>query len=746
MHIKNMKVEKLWTLNHVEAKLGKYNVIYGQNASGKTLLSGVFRAGELGQALDEGEVTLELKDDPPIRKDGIAGGMLKDTVRVFNSHFVDENVFVEDPRAIVLGSQDKEVVQRMDDLKEGIAQLHRDRGAHTKQGQQATSKLEQDQSNVARDIKETLARLHHYPGANRSWLTYDRANARARMNQIADDPKHYIRSNERLEVIKETIADSAPQASLDLELPVPPIRDWASGVREILHRSVRVGELPDADGDMDRLEWIRHGQEFVRDDAGCGYCLQPVPSARSRAITIRFSSEDERLRVDALNLEQDINRWKDENGMVVPPDPSIILEEFREEYTDLRSQLEGMRGETIRWLDDLKSALKSKLADPQSTFAIEDPLILWNVSIVDELNRIIAESNVTKSIVDDAWEYEYAMIAERCEEWHRREADAKMATESLKSNADAIKSATDELEELRRESDGAAMGAHELTEMLGAFIGHREFRIELNPDNRTYSTYRGDTIARGFSEGERTAIGITYFLKSLEDENFDSMQGIVVIDDPVTSFDDDRLFDSVSQILIRTGARGESATTPVGQLILLTHHLGLLERLWRELGGKNAKANFYSLKCKTIDGDRRASLRKVKHPTRFPYHVAFDDVALIVSGDKSVNNPWNSMRKCLEGFLMSIVPTEAENGLEPALTMLNTAGGTKILSEEDNHTMINLLSAGSHTRFIHDPIDSEADWERAERTASVLFGFMKAADPAHFKDMEHGNELRQRQG
>ena len=746
MLIEKMKVEKLWTLNHVEAELGKYNVIYGQNASGKTLLSGVFRAGELGQALAEGEVTLELKDDPPIRKDGIAGGMLKDTVRVFNSHFVDENVFVEDPRAIVLGSQDKEVVQRMDDLKEGIAQLHRDRSRHTKQRQETRRALEDDQSDVAKDIKETLSGVRRHPDEKSPWLNYQRPRAQARMNQIADDPKRYIRSNERLETLRKEIAEKAPQTSFAHNIPIPPVRGWASRGSEVLRRRVEVGSLPDADGDSVRLEWIRHGQEFVGDDGECGYCLQHVPPARKNALLARFSSEDQRLREDARSLKEDIHKWINDVAEVATPDPSGVFGDIRGEYARVRSQFERMRNEVSRWLVNVGTALDSKLENPQSTFAIDCPYPSWDESRVAELNRLIATSAKEDSILSRAREYEDAKIAEKYDEWHRWKDDAKKATESLKSTAEAIKSTTDELENLRRESDGAAMGAHELTKMLGAFIGHREFRIELNPDNRTYSTYRGDTRAVGFSEGERTAIGLTYFLKSLEDENFDSERGIVVIDDPVTSFDDDRLFDAISQILIRTGARGDSATTPVSQLILLTHHLGLLERLWRELGGQNAKANFYSLKCKTIDGDRRACLRRVKHPARFPYHVAFDDVTLIAKADRSVNNPWNSMRKCLEGFLMSIVPTEAANRPEAALTRLNTAGGTKILSEEDNHTMINLLNAGSHTRFIHDPIDAEADWERAERTASVLFGFMEAADPTHYKDMEHGNELRLRSG
>ncbi len=39
------------------------------------------------------------------------------------------------------------------------------------------------------------------------------------------------------------------------------------------------------------------------------------------------------------------------------------------------------------------------------------------------------------------------------------------------------------------------------------------------------------------SEGERTAIAFLYFLKSLQDKSFDLANGIVVIDDPVSSLD-----------------------------------------------------------------------------------------------------------------------------------------------------------------------------------------------------------------
>ena len=127
-----------------------------------------------------------------------------------------------------------------------------------------------------------------------------------------------------------------------------------------------------------------------------------------------------------------------------------------------------------------------------------------------------------------------------------------------------------------------ARAAAQLTELLGEFVGHHEIAVELNEDGSTFRLVRGGKKLIEPSEGEHNALGLMYFLMRLEDDSFKPAGAIVVFDDPITSFDDQRMIDAITKILYRTGSiRGSDRR--VGQIFFLTHHLGLLDRLWREL-------------------------------------------------------------------------------------------------------------------------------------------------------------------
>ncbi|TOB48616.1 AAA family ATPase, partial [Vibrio parahaemolyticus] len=53
-------------------------------------------------------------------------------------------------------------------------------------------------------------------------------------------------------------------------------------------------------------------------------------------------------------------------------------------------------------------------------------------------------------------------------------------------------------------------------------------------------------LANNLSEGEKTAIAFVYFVTKLKEHDNDIKETIVVVDDPVSSFDSNHLFHSYS--------------------------------------------------------------------------------------------------------------------------------------------------------------------------------------------------------
>ncbi len=80
--------------------------------------------------------------------------------------------------------------------------------------------------------------------------------------------------------------------------------------------------------------------------------------------------------------------------------------------------------------------------------------------------------------------------------------------------------------------------AEDINKDLEDYLGHSEIRFATKDSETGYTIMRGDKPAAALSEGEKTAIALLHFLKTLEDQNFKLSDGIVVIDDPVCSMDD----------------------------------------------------------------------------------------------------------------------------------------------------------------------------------------------------------------
>ena len=133
-----------------------------------------------------------------------------------------------------------------------------------------------------------------------------------------------------------------------------------------------------------------------------------------------------------------------------------------------------------------------------------------------------------------------------------------------------------------------------LNEDLHQYLGHDEVRLEVR-DTGYVLTRRGEP-AQSLSEGERTALALLYFLKSLRDRRFNMSQGVVVLDDPVSSLDSNSLYLAVGFIRERT--------QDAAQLFLLTHNFTFFReiRYWfKHTKGQNSgnverrPAKFYML-------------------------------------------------------------------------------------------------------------------------------------------------------
>jgi wobble nucleotide-excising tRNase len=129
---------------------------------------------------------------------------------------------------------------------------------------------------------------------------------------------------------------------------------------------------------------------------------------------------------------------------------------------------------------------------------------------------------------------------------------------------------------------------------LQTFLGRNDLNFE--PEGDGYRIMRNGVVAKRLSEGEKTAITFIYFIVQLRDQDFDLGEGIVVIDDPVSSLDSGSVYQAFS--FLKNSVKGAK------QVFLLTHSFDFLKLLlnWcKNIPKAEGTKSYYMLLC-GLDG------------------------------------------------------------------------------------------------------------------------------------------------
>jgi wobble nucleotide-excising tRNase len=360
---------------------------------------------------------------------------------------------------------------------------------------------------------------------------------------------------------------------------------------------------------------------------------------------------------------------------------------------------------------------------------------------VSALNAVIEKHNQTsaqfKASVDEACKkLEASYVAEAYAEFVQLSEVVKAANtalEDIKAKHAGIQTQISEGErailEHRRPAD-------ELTEELRAYLGRDELRFEVKGTGYAL-TRNGQTVSH-LSEGERTAIAFLYFLKSLQDKTFDMKNGIVVIDDPVSSLDANALFSAFGYMKDRT--------KQAGQLFIFTHSFPLfrLVKNWFHHLPKQKSpqlerrpGRFFLLRSRRhTEGSRTCELGPLdpllqEHESEYQYLFkrVYDEAHRndVPELEHHYGLP-NVARRLIEAFLAFRFP-EMGGDLGPRLDRVafDNAKKTRILR---------LLNTYSHASAIADP---EHDLSLLAETQPVLLDvleLMRAVDKEHYDGLQ----------
>lgn len=718
---------------------GRFNLIYGWNGSGKTTLSRVFRAIEQRVTYSPGEATLHIDGHRVTGQD-----FTKTTVnvRVFNRDFVNETVFPvsgrDVPPIFVFG---KESVERQKDVN----RLKAERSQKETALQQARSALQQAERELdrhcverARVTKDTL----RVPGPG-NYNDYNKADYRtraARMMTPGDAPSHRLSDSDRDSLQIQHRATAKPKVA-SVPYRFPSLKQLRSDAADALSVTVTSSAIDALKSDSTLSEWVRHGLGLHKARAAetCLFCEQSLPGARLSALDSHFSAEYDRFLERLSQQRVNLGKLLEEAKGLRLPDRMALYEDLSVHYDARCDELEVALERVSVFITELLQALDAKSSQPFKSLQLELEVPTVDEEAISRLNEVIGRHNAA---CDDFQarttrardRLALDLIAESLDDYSRLAAAVKAASDAISPLEQEFKRLIDQIGRLEREIVEHRQPAEELNEDLRKYLGHDELSLQVKETG--YQLLRQGQLAEALSEGERTALALLYFLKSLRDRRFDLRHGVVVLDDPVSSLDANALYLAFGFIQHRT--------QDAGQLFVLTHNFPFFRQVrnwFHHQKGQSKKdvnqrpARFYMLDRVHGSNPRCTTLRALDpllEQYESEYHYLFACVyrAANARGETALEQNYglpNVARRLLEMFLAFRRPQIAGE-LWRKLKDVTFEEAKKV-------RILRFVHTHSHGDTVGEPEHDPSLLGEAPAVMGDLLELLKSEDAQHFTGM-----------
>jgi wobble nucleotide-excising tRNase len=674
-----------YTWNTTLTAFKQFNLIYGWNGSGKTTVSRLFDA--MGGTLIN-DLEYEVEDEQGIKYK--QGESFPKKIRVFNQDYIQNNVKILESRtnsiSVLLGEENKDLVEKIENdrkLLDGDPTNPASPGKIPTYSQQTRdivrkstdrdSKFTEIAKAIGAAIGGNALRDYRKPQAERdfSLLKVKTELSDQDLAKYSLSAKQESLSEIDLFALKTVTleVDGTNFDALDL------LKTIVDEAKTLLSKTVESEIITRLAENEDISKWVEQGVHIHATHSSdiCEYCLQRIPTARIQQLTRHFNDADKKLKNDIDILVEKLKK-------IYTTIQSLLIPDKARFYTDLQANFDTKvvsfnltKQQLLSDIDTLAKELKNKKNKTTEVLVLKmEPNVDVFSTSITETNTIIATHNKITSDFDDV----------------KKEAIEKLKTHYLSTIFDEIKETDVAVAKLttdikaqeneisiiqKRIKDNMAKisskhkACEVINEKLSTFLGHKELNFvphtqkEVNEDGEEkevvtgYDIMRQDKSAAYLSEGEKTAIAFVYFVVHLGDQDFNVSDGIIVVDDPISSLDSNSLYQAFSFL--------KNAVKDGGQVFILTHNFDFLRLLlnWRKNAGG---AGYYMLKNTFIDNSRLANICEMdKELWKYEseYHFLFKTLKqLRDSQDDSIERAYpvpNIARKVWDSFLMFSVPS-----------------------------------------------------------------------------------------
>ena len=745
----------------------RFNLIYGWNRSGKTTLSKVFAACEK-RTTDfkvyprNGEFEIKVQGGQTVNHNNCRYSAYH--VRVFNRDFVEENVFFdpEEVRAnpiVYVGKEDIKSREELQELRERESSLENEYNAAKAVLGEKRKKEDLFRTRVAKQIKDTVGNLK----VSDKYRTYDKSDIKREIDKTGIENFLEL-SPEDHEKQKNLIGSKQPETlrllheySFDLSYEGRRLRGFSEISKEIsalLARNV-VSQTIERLKDDDKINrWAERGFHLHKsrnEEKKCLFCQNELKPGFLESLSRHFSDDYEKLQRDIDSFIHELTGLKKEK---ISGENQKLSSRLQNQYKDKAEDLNDVISRVNDWIGRAEEKLKEKRGNPLLTVEpVECPEDFARLcdEAVKALNSVKEEHNSEsrnheQSVREAKGKLESHIIASaiREERYSEISSDLSLSAENMKEIQGALNPLREKISELEKKASDIGAAITEINQHLEEFFGREEIALELDSSKKGYVIRRNGEVAPCLSEGEKNAIAFSYFIVKTREEGFKIEEGIIVIDDPVSSFDSNFTYHCFSLV--------KNKFKDARQLILLTHNFEFfsLARYWfhrknkktenrNRANGKSGKTlpcEFFMIRNEIRNEHRSALISPLDRTLRefsSDYHFLFSELKRFLekTGDDYAASYriGNIARRFLEIYANFKIPTTGDLG-----SKLDQICGDCV-SETEKDRLYRLIQEFSHGGDPGSAIEHK-DRSEIESGIGILMKVVKGSDKKHFESLK----------
>ena len=578
--LKNFGIFKNYN-NKATQNFGRYNLVYGWNGTGKSTLSGLFSSLEkrtTNPSFTGSEFTITTDAGSTVTEKNLATSNLN--IQVFNQKFVQDNIdWNSSDKSILLVAKEKiDEIKKLEELKKQV----KEKDAKYTIENTSLGRLVTDQAKFMTDsARHVKTGLQSIDTSDSYYLNYDKRKLEGfigRNKEKIDDPTSILQKDKIVE-----LTNSAKSAQLPAIRFVKTVLDneyykqASTRLRDLLKTTAVSKTLERLSQNSDIQKWVQDGIEIHHrhNSSCCEFCGNQVSEQRAKEIESHFSEEFKNFQSRLAKAHE----WLINQSITQPilPSPETLYKEFSTALNAAAQRNSAAVNEINEQIKKWQIALDKKIENP---FDVEINIEEIAATSIDAFNSTLTEvQNITEQHDNktdnfgketkkskEALELHYAASEIKAFGFESKAKTIETKTAELNALDETIKKAKQEIKTIEASLSNETIGADKFNDSLHKFIGRSELCLKFNSARKGYEIIRNNvgTHDGNLSEGEKTAIAFIYFITKLEENNNRIQDTIVVVDDPVSSFDSNHLFHAYSFLKTRC--------IDAKQLFVLTHN------------------------------------------------------------------------------------------------------------------------------------------------------------------------------